>query len=73
MASGHPCSKQTEATKMFCEDRPIMAIDPGTRPARFLQGKSYSSIARYRVRQGLCLHTYAKSFDKAVRLPRRGS
>ena len=51
-----------------------MMIDPGTRPARFIpQGKRYSSIARYTVRQGLCLHTCAKSFDKALRLPWRGS
>ena len=42
-----------------------MAIDPGTRPARFLpQGKRYSSIARYTVRQGVYLHTCGKSFDK---------
>ena len=47
-----------------------MAIDPGTRPARFLsQGKRYSSIARYTVRQGVYLYTCAKSFDKALRLP----
>ena len=51
-----------------------MAIDPATGPARFLpQGKKSSSIARYTVRLGLCLHTCAKSFDKALRLPERGS
>ena len=51
-----------------------MAIDSGTRPARFLpQGKRYSSIARYTVRLGLCLYTCVKSFDKALRLPGIGS
>ena len=60
--------------KMVCENKPIMAIDPGTRSARFLpQGKRYNSIVRYTARQGLCLHTCAKSFDKALRLPWRGS
>ena len=50
-----------------------MAIDPVARPARFLpQGKRSSSV-KYIVRLGLCLHTCAKSFDKAVRLPGRGS
>ena len=55
-----------------------MVIDPGTQLARFLshflpQGKRYSSNARYRVRQGLCPHICAKSFDKALCLPERGS
>ena len=51
-----------------------MAIDPGTRPARFLpQGKRYSSIARYTVRQDLYLHACVKNFDRALRLPGRDS
>ena len=51
-----------------------MAIDTGVRPARFLQqGKRSSSVVKYIVRLGLCLHTCTKSFDKALRLPGRGS
>ena len=46
----------------------------GTRPARFLpQGKMYSSIARYTVRQSLYLHACVNSFDRALRLPGRDS
>ena len=47
-----------------------MAIDPGTRAVRFLlQGRSYSSVAKYIARLGLYLHRYDELFNRAKCLP----
>ena len=52
----------------------IMAIDPGTRAARFLpQGRRYSSVAKYIARLGHYLHKYVESFHEANRLLRSDS
>ena len=43
-----------------------MAIDPGTRTARFLQGQSYESVVRYIARVGPSVHENVQSYCEAT-------
>ena len=46
-----------------------MAIDPGTRTARFLQqGRSYESVVRYIARIGPSVHENVQSYCEASNL-----
>ena len=46
-----------------------MAIDPGTRTARFLQqGRSYESVVRYIARVGPSVHENVQSYCEATDL-----
>ena len=45
-----------------------MAIDPGTRTARFLQGQSYESVVCYIARVGPSIHENVQSYCEATYL-----